>query len=174
MFTNIVTHGLLYFLALFVFLFIIYVIHVSIKKYAVRLTDFEIWIILAAIWLNPDDCSRANGKNSFTPSNAILPLTNAITILERCGLHNDTRYFKYYNLLRTALLTLNSSSEWGYTKMYFSSKDILHKLVKVEYAWSDDGFYKYIPIIPDGLLKDIRIREKRLCHHDNYTNPVST
>lgn len=173
MFTHTLIHGLLYLLIISVLLSIIYAVYVFIKNENARPTDFEFWIILAAIWLNPDDCSRNNGKSSFVPSNAVQPLVNAITILERNGLHNDIRYFKYYDSLLVALTTLSLSLRWGYTRAYFSSKDILYKLVQVEHPWSEDGYYNYIPIIPDGLLKDIRIREKRLCYHDSYTNPVS-
>lgn len=170
MFIHTVIKGLLYLLATSASLSTIYVVYMLVKKENARLTDFESWIVLAAIWLNPDDCSWDNGKNSFAPSNAIQPLTNVIAILERNGLHNDVRYFKYYDLLLVALTTLSLSSRWGYTRTYFSSKDILYKIVRVEHPWSEDGYYNYIPIIPDGLLKDIRIREKRLYDH---INPVS-
>ena len=170
MFIHTVIHGLLYFLVISVLLSIIYVVYVFIKNKNNRLTDFEFWIILAAIWLNPDDCSWNNDKSSFAPSNAIQPLVNVITILERNGLNNDIRYFKYYDSLLVALTTLSLSSKWGYTRTYLTLKDTLHKLVKVECPWSEDGYYNYTPIIPDGLLKDIRIREKRLCYP---INPVS-
>lgn len=173
MFMHTIINGFLYLLATSVLLLTIYIVYVFIKKENTRLTDFEFWIILAAIWLNPDDCPWNSDKSSFTPSNAIQPLVNVITILERNGLHNDIRYFEYYDSLLVALTTLNLSLRWGYTRLYFSSKDVLHKLVQVEHPWSEDSYYNYIPIIPDGLLKDIRIREKRLCYHDSYINPVS-